>query len=320
MVYHVVMTDITPLSTDIVFQHNAIGRGVHTLPMYLRRLVAVAMARIKWDEGMEVQFPIADALDALGMQKQTSTKQALRIASKDALRQTVEIDETATTGKWRGYSWFSFIELDEKTNTIKLKFNPDLRPYLVDFSTRFATFQLSDYGKLTGEYTQKLFDLSISFRGHAGQEGNKKNCWFFEYPVYKLRTVLNVTPEKYTKTNNLRVRVIDSSVTQINNADIGIRIECEYKYKGKTLDIVRFTCKTVSRLEPKNVSPATQTEDEDFKLIAKNQELFDAIKKDIADQPDLIYESRFGSREMQIEMEAVKELRKRLGKKEKGNK
>lgn len=299
------MTDIVPQKADQVFQHNAIGRAVHTLPMYLRRLIAVGMARIKWDDGMEVRFSVSDALDALGMKKETANKRALMIASVDALGQTVQIDDREKSGTWIGYTWFSYIKIDDTDDTITMKFNPDLRPYLLDFSERFSLFTLSDYGKLTGEYTQKVFDLAISFRGHAGKDGNKKDCWFFEYSLPEIRMLLNVSPSKYPRTGDFRTRVVDGSVKQINEADIGLWIECEYKYKGKTLNAIRFNCKSVSRSDPRPVTPATETEKEYAKLIEKYPTEYQRYYNDAKKQAKL--DGTFPTHE-EADAVAVKEL------------
>lgn len=309
------MTQITPTRKDLVYQANAIGQAIHTLPMNLRRLVAVAMARLKLDENMEVEFSLTDAINALDLGNTTSIRKSMMYCLENAGSQIVKIDTTETDGKWTIYPWFSFIEYDVEGESIKFAFNPFLKPYLCDFSTRFSMFRITDFGQLTGEYSQKIFDLVMSFSGFAGKGGNKSGSWWFEKTPDEMRLLLSVSPDLYPRMNNFRMRCIDNPVKQINESGIGLRIEMEYPKKGKALKAFRFNCKIVKREEPRSVNPATQTEDEDARLIADNQELYDSIKKDLADQPDLINEPRFGSRELRIEIEAMNELRKRLGKK-----
>lgn len=309
------MTKIEPTKRDLVFQSNQMGRAIHTLPLNLRRLVAVAMARIKQDENMDVLFNIEDAIDALGLSRDFNIKQAVINSLENAGRQIVKIDTLAVDGKYTIYPWFSMVQYDDNEQAIRMIFNPNLKPYIQDFKDKFTIFKISDYGQLSGEYAQKIFDLVMTRSGLKGTGGNQVNEWFFEATPEEMRVLLSISSEKYKRTNELRRNCIDNPVKSINDADIGVRIEMEYKKRGKALKAFRFNCKTVKRGDPRSVNHATQVEDEDEKLIKNNQELYDAIKKDIADQPELINEPRFGSREMRIEIDTMNELRKRLGKK-----
>ncbi len=313
--YDVRMKQITPTRKDIVYQASAIGQAIHTLPMNLRRLIAVAMARIKLDENMEVEFSLTDAINALDIGNTTSIRNSMMLCLENAGAQIVKIDTQEIDGKWTIYPWFSFIEYDVDGESIKFAFNPFLRPYLCDFTEKFSMFKITDFGQLTGEYSQKIFDLVMSFSGYDGKGGNKTGSWWFQKTPDEIRALLNVRADTYPKTNELRRRCVDYPVKQINESGIGLHIEMEYPKKGKSIKAFRFNCKIVKRDDLRTVNPATQAEDEDAKLIANNQELFDAIKKDLADQPDLINEPRFGSRALRIELEAIQELRKRLGKK-----
>jgi plasmid replication initiation protein len=308
------MTKIEPTKKDLVFQTNTIGQAIHTLPLNLRRLVAVAMARIKQDSDMDVCFNIEDAIDALDLSHDFNIKQAVVNSLENAGRQIVKIDTRAVDGKFTIYPWFSMIQYDDVEQAVRMVFNPNLKPYIQDFTSKFSMFKLSDYGQLSGEYAQKIFDLVMSYKGFEGRGGNYSGEWFFDKTPDEMRVLLGIRAEQYSKTAELRRRCIDNPVKQINEAGIGLRIEMEYKKRGKVLKAFRFNCRMVKRGEPRTASPATQTEDEDEKLILLNAELYEAIKDDIRKQPELIEETRFGSVDSQIELQALKELKKRLHK------
>lgn len=309
------MTKIEPTRKDVVYQANAIGQAIHTLPFNLRRLVAVAMARIKQDADMDVVFNIEDAITALGLDADYNIKQGVINSLENAGRQIVKVDTRAEDGKYSIYPWFTMIQYDDNEQSVRMVFNPNLKPYIQDFTCKFAMFRLVDYGKLTGEYSQKIFDLVMSYNGFEGKGGNWKGEWWFEKTPEEMRSLLSIRTEQYPRTNNLRARCIDAPVKTINDAGIGLRIDMEYKKRGRVLKTFRFNCKLVKRNDLRYVNPATQEEDEDEKLILMNSELYESIKADIRNQPELIEESPFGfSVEQNIEMQALRELKRRLHK------
>jgi plasmid replication initiation protein len=263
---------------------------------------------------MDVQFNIEDAIDALDLSHDYNIKQAVINSLENAGRQIVIIDSRPVDGKYSIYPWFTMIQYDDVEQAVRMIFNPNLKPYIQDFTSKFSMFRLSDYGQLSGEYAQKIFDLVMSYKGFEGKGGNRSGEWFFEKTPEEIRLLLGIRSDQYPRTNNLRARCVDAPVKQINDAEIGLRIDMDYKKRGKVLKAFKFNCKLVKRGDPRPVGPATMSEDEDEKLILLNSEQYEAIKDDIRKQPELIEETRFGSVESQVELQALRELKRRLHK------
>lgn len=277
------MTDIVPRKNDVVFQHRALARSIHSLPMNLRRLVITAMTKVNLDEGMEVAFTLKDAMSALGIKADTRMKAAFRLSCRDALKQTLSLTDEERPGYWRGYSWFSFIEIDEEVDRITMKFNPDLKAYISDFKQGFyfSKFTISDYGKLTSEYSQKLFDLINSRESQADESG----FFFVLYSLQELRLLLGVPDSAYPRTPNFKQRVIDYSVKIINDANIGYRVETEsLRGRGQAIKSIRFKCWKISRLEPRNITPATDTEKELEFYRTKHKKDFEKLREEFKGQ------------------------------------
>lgn len=277
------MTDIKPSQKDLVFQHRALARSVHTLPLNLRRLIVAAMSKINVDESMEVTFTLTDAMAALGVKSDTRVRESFRLSCREALKQIVSIQDDDRPNYWRGYSWFSYIEIDGDSDRVTMKFNPDLKPYISDFTQNFlfSKFTVCDYGKLTSEYSQKIFDLINSRESQA----NEKGFFFVEYTPAEWRAFLQVPENAYPRMSNFNQRVIDYSVKIINDADIGYRIEPENRTeKGKRIRSIRLNCWKVSRSDPRNVSPATDTEKELEHYRRKYSKEFEKLRKEFLSQ------------------------------------
>ena len=241
-----VMKEISPVSTDIVYQHNEISWAAHELPLYLRRFVTVAMARIKKDKDLHVTFTVVEAMKALHMNNGTRVKKTLVEVFKNAGKQVIQVRKE---GEYTVYPWFSKITLSETNDTVDIKFNPELAPIIRDFKTRFAVFTLEDFGKLKSQYAQKLFDIVISQKGHIGKRGNSKGAWFVDFlSIEELRKLFSIKENEYKDTTMFRRKVIDSAVKQLNEADIGFSVETESKYVGKSLKAIKFNCRDKERL------------------------------------------------------------------------
>lgn len=295
------MTEITPYKNDEVFQHHAISRSVHTLPLFLRRLVAVGMDKLNMDESMEVSFSVFDALDALDLCDDSKTKKALVMACEGALSQFVTVDERDTKGIWRGYAWFSFIEIDDRKQTITMKFNQDLKPYLVAYTSHFSKFTLSDYGKLNTEHSQKLFDLVNS----RASQADKNGCFFLKYSVEELRILFGIPHDKYPRPANFRQGVLDVSIKILNDAEIGYRIVCDTIKKGQFIRAFQFNCQILKKGGLKNVTPATETERSEDELRSKFSKEYQKICAEIRKQTQLFGELT----DDQIDAMALKELK-----------
>lgn len=295
------MTEITPYKTDEVFQQHAISRAIHTLPLYLRRLVLVGMDKINMDESMEVSFSVHDALEALDLGQESYTRQALRSSCENALSQFVKVDERESKGIWTGYAWFSFIRIDSNTDTVTMKFNPDLKPYLQAQTAPFSKIMVSDFGKLTSEYSQKLFELVNS----RASQADKNGCFFLKYPVDEMRLLLNVPTGKYPRPANFRQCVLDVSIKIINDAEIGYRISCDTIKNGKFIRSFMFHCQVVKKGSLKNVTPATETEKSDDEIRAKYSKEYEVACKNIRAQIHM-----FGNpNDDEIDTIALKEIR-----------
>ena len=118
-----------------------------------------------------------------------------------------------TSGRWRGYNLLSFVEPD--TGCIKARFNPDMRPFLLQLKRRFTKYMLENVMRFQSPYSTRIYELAMQYLdiGHR------------TIPLDALREML-VVEEKYPRFYDLRRRVLDQAAKEINKlTDLAFRYD-----------------------------------------------------------------------------------------------
>ena len=289
---------------EVVYQANVIGQSMYSLGTTARRLIAMAMSLVNVDKKQyEVSFRIKDFLDALGLDSGAKSYSLLKSAIDECFDNSIEFNYP--DGSWKKYTWFSFAGMEigmgqdkdgnlNLENIITMEFNNRLSKIIKSFQRGYREIKLKNLGKLQGKYSIRFYELALSFAGFAGKNGNAPGTWFITpkpFPIAEIRKRFKVDDKKYKDTKNFRVKVIDQPIKEINEADIGLRIEPEYVYRGRRLYGVTLECRWVKVDEPLPVTPTTETDQENEKLREAFPEEFEKNKAEelamLKQQPDL---------------------------------
>jgi len=251
-----------------VIQPNAISRSIHSVSTYGKRLMTMAMSLLPIDEKTEkpteytVTFTGDEFLHSLGLENGRKQHDLISSAVYECMGNLIKIK---TDEKFTVFTWFTKTEVliectyDCPIKNISMSFNPELAEAIGSFRKQFTKMNLLDFGKLQSKYAIRFYEIAISWIGMKGIKGNSPGCWWFEFTLPELRERFAIDQNKYKATKDFRVRVIDDPIEEINAADIGIRIEPEYKYFRRKLVKVVFQCQELERDEPRPTQPATET-------------------------------------------------------------
>lgn len=136
--------------------------------------------------------------------------------------------------------WVQSISYIENEAIVRLKFSDDVAPLIHNLEKHFTSYQLEQVSKLKSKYAVRLYEIIIAWRT-AGKSPMMT--------VDDLRGRLGVLNNEYTELKNLKARVINYAVRQINErTDISINYE-QYKHGRK---IVGF----IFSVEQKNIQLA----------------------------------------------------------------
>ena len=266
---------VIPTEADYVVQAHKISRAAYDMPVMQRRLIYLAMAQVRPtdDELPIVQMTVGDVVRALRLNDSALRYEEIRAAVRGMMERVIEVDEP---DGWLLYHWVDTARYIKSRDSIVLKLSDELKAHVLQLRDTFAIISIADIARLQGRYALRLFELVMSNKGHVGKDGNKAGEWYTDLEFDHLRAMFKISPDEYKMTADLRRKVVDSPVREINEADLGLYLECDYsKYRrGKRLFGVRLKCKLISRNDLRPVSPATKAEEEDEALLAANAERF----------------------------------------------
>jgi len=240
------------------------------MPVIQRRLLFLAIGQVQAtsDEGMWLGMQVTDVVKALGMSHSGESYRRVREAIRGLMSQVLHIERT--NGDWALFQWVSYAGYTRSEDRLDLEINRALRPYILELQGQFSRIAVQDFGKLTGRYSQRLYELIMAAGGHEGKQGNPPGQWWYRVETDKLRELFMLTDGEYKETRNFRRSVVDRPVQEINEADIGLHVTVEYHRYRRRLVGFTFHVERVSRNDPRPVQEATESEEEDRRLIELN--------------------------------------------------
>ena len=271
---------------------NQIARAAHDLSVMEARLVYLAMAQLRPDDSdfLTIEMSVGDIVRALGLSDRGFNYKEIRAVRRGVMKKVIELD-TDYGDNWFG--WFSQTQYIKDRDVLRVRFNDELKPYILEVKKQFQIHTIADLSKLRGRYSMGLYVLVMSYKGQAGKSGNKPGEWYVDLQFDYLREHFKIADHQYKAKKDLRVYVVDNPIREINEADLGLRIDCDYDKwrRGRRLDGVRLLCKLIVRDEPRPVHPATAAEKEAFGLRAKYPEDWDRLLDEEMQQPSLPFVS-----------------------------
>lgn len=245
------------------------------MPVMPRRLLhlVMAQAQIK-DEAIEVlEMNVGDIVRALGLSDQGNRYEEVRAASKSLMGQVLDVD---TAEGWVQFHWVDTTKYIKARDAIQFRVSNELLPFVLEVKDMWRVISIRDMTQLQGKHSYRIFELVMADRGFAGKGGNRPGEWFVDVDFDHLRTLLKIGPDEYKLTANLRRKVIEGPVREINEAGLGLRIECDYEKfrRRRVLTGVRLNCKLLGREEPRPVGPATKAEAEEEILAERFPEKY----------------------------------------------
>jgi len=277
------MAKVLPQADDYVLQHNDLSRAVYSMSVTARRLIALAMSRLRADN-LSIHEPIVfstrEALQALGKDDGIRNYEQIRKAVQHVSLQQVWL-ETRIPGEEhiRVMPWFGLVEYDEKMNHIRLTFNHHLEPLLKEFVSAYERIEIKSFAKLKSFYAIRLFEILMSFRGHRANGGNRPGEWFVEYTPEELKRLFGIEPGQWVEMKNFRPRVVEKSVQEINDAGLGVWVEVSHHHRGRKVAKFRFDCSDTATPLPNTLVDELE-DDPDDALLNANPEAWEDAQRD----------------------------------------
>lgn len=224
------------LSLDnLVVKSNKMVNGKYNLKTIDHKMMLTLCSLISNndDEFSEITLTVKEMADLFNIKK-NDEYELYRVLSKECkklLTATIEYNASTEKGKreWIGKTIFSTMHYNEGKGTVKMKFNEDMREFLLDIRETYTKFKLGYVINFKNQYSFRLYELLKSYE----KIGERTLL------VEELRTYMNLEKHQFERYTQLKNRVILKCIDEINKySDIKVELKKEEKEKQKVVGLV----------------------------------------------------------------------------------
>lgn len=198
----------------IVTQSNKLVKASYTMTLDEKRIVILLLSVIRADDTdfKVYRFPITDIRDYLKLNTKNLYADIKKITG---LLRSRNIDIPEDDGGWLQVGWVSSARYVPKGKygadcaCLDLKFDPDLKPHLLELKAQFSSYTLQNVASLSGFNHIRLYELLNSYRKmrtvrFAPEELKrilKLDGKYDNYKDFKIRVLLAAQKELAEKTD-----------------------------------------------------------------------------------------------------------------------
>ena len=236
--------------SELIVKDNALRNASYNLDLVEQRLILLAIVEARESgKGINANDPLTvhaeSYINQFGVHR-TTAYQALKDACKDLFARQFSYQEKRERGRANITSrWVSQIAYIDETATVEIIFAPAVVPLITRLEKQFTQYDIEQISGLSSAYAVRMYELLICWRSTG------------KTPVIELgefRKRIGVLDTEYTRTDNLKMRVIELALKQIND-HTDITATYEQHKKGRTITGFSFKFKQKRKTEletPKN--------------------------------------------------------------------
>ena len=198
--------------SDLIVKDNALMNASYNLALVEQRLILLAILEAReTGKGINANDPLtvhaSSYINQFNVERHTAY-QALKDACKDLFARQFSYQEKRERGRINITSrWVSQIGYMDDTATVEIIFAPAVVPLITRLEEQFTQYDIEQISELSSAYAVRLYELLICWRSTG------------KTPIIDLtefRKRLGVLDTEYTRTDNLKMRVIELGLKQIN--------------------------------------------------------------------------------------------------------
>ena len=235
-------------------------------------LTLASMVQPEDEEFKPYIFRISEFIKLLGVENQSKYTEVPKI-TKELMKKVFEIEEE---NRIIQTSWLSGVIYEKGTGCVILKFNPDLKPYMLKLSSMFTRYKLSNVLSMRSKYSPRIYEILKC--------NEFKKQGYIEIEVDELRKLLK-TENIYPRYNDFKRKVIEQSKKELDNLT-DIKFDFEEIKTGRKITSIRFYIKSnktkiienkkdVKSIKAKAIEEVSVTESEENTIY---YEIIDKIK------------------------------------------
>ena len=232
--------EMEALTRQVKKSNDLIQKSRFDLTLQQQKIVLYLISQISpYDEDFKLyEFSIPEFCKICGITDSGKNLADLKAAIKEIADKSIwmKISEEKETL----LRWIEKPYIEEQAGIVQIKLDNDMKPFLLQLKNNFTSYELIWVLHFKSKYTIRLYELIKSIHFHDLEEYSR------EYSLEELRKQLDA--EKYTAWINLRQRVLDPAIAEINEySDKNVTMQAIKK--GRSVDRVKFTISSKDTLE-----------------------------------------------------------------------
>lgn len=206
-------TDISTTNENWVYQSNKLIEASYTLTVIEQKIIRLLASMIRKDDEdfKEYEFKTKELIKILNTSDSRFYRDIDNIT--DLIMQRIIKIKDINTGEFEKYHWVDVAKY--KSGTLKLKINKELKPFYLNLDW-YTKYQLKNIMQFKSTYSFRLYELLKQYEGIR----------YRTIEIEELRNIFDIGKNEYPKYANLKQKVINISIKEINsNTDLHIDFE-----------------------------------------------------------------------------------------------
>lgn len=235
--------DVKEVQFDsLIVKSNKLIEAKYTLKLREQKILLYLISKIRMEDKDFKMYtlPIREFCEMMGMKGNPRYKD-IKDATDGLQSKLLKIHKD---NKIYSVSWLSLVVYNEREGTINMRFDPFLKPYLVQLTSEFTKYSLDTIIKMRSIYSIRLYEVLKQYLFVGTRE----------IQISQIRDFFGLEESEYQRYPNLKQKAISVAVDEINkNSDILVSFT-ENKV-GRKVDSLSF------KIESKVIDPTPLFED-----------------------------------------------------------
>ncbi|MCT7596082.1 replication initiation protein [Aliarcobacter butzleri] len=260
---------VTELNRNVAKLKNELVFSRYSLNPLAQDILQLMIAQIRHDHTNNLEFDIKIKLieDRIGRRLR---EEEIIIACENILNQKIYLN---TKDLFSGFNWCEYVCFHKTTRSLKIKFTEKVSVLLFDLVNKggFTKMNLKYFLKIKSFYAKRIYMYVKGKLDFETEELHKKES-IKVISIEDLKDMLDIDQDSYKEISDLKKRVIDISINQINKfSDIDLKIEfLSDKKSGKKFTKVRFIS-NIKESFLEEYKKEVKADKEEIKYIKKNK-------------------------------------------------
>lgn len=169
---------------------------------------------------------------------------------------------------------FQKVEYVKGKGYLRIRLSEDIRPYLFELKNNFTSFQLFSALKISSKYAKRIYQMASQWK----DIGETKTYDLDEFKLMLgLKDPKGKEPEQFQRISDLKAKVLDIAVRQINE-NTELKIGYTLLKQGRSFTAVRFY---VTKQQPKQLPIPFDESPEQAKILMARRHLESLGIKDV---------------------------------------